>query len=276
MVSGADKLRTIRKALAEAGVFDPAFEAKEIIREYTGRPMPLTGDINEAEETAIDEAVSRRLEGEPLQYIFGKWEFYGLPFLVGEGVLIPRPETELLVDIAAKRLGKGSTVLDLFSGTGCIPISIAKTVGAKCYAVELYDAAFGYLTRNIALNCADVTAVQADALDGTLFGDMRFDAIFANPPYVTEAEMRELPANVRREPETALFGGRDGLDPYRAMIPAWAGRLKDNGFMAVETGETQGEAVSAIMRENGLLPEIVRDYSGHDRVVVGERPGGSM
>lgn len=276
MVSAADKLQAIKKALADAEVFDPAFEGREIIREYTGRPMPLTGNITEAEENLIDEAVRRRLSGEPLQYIFGKWEFYGLPFLVGKGVLIPRPETELLVDIAAERLDKDSIVLDLFSGTGCVPVSIAKTVGAKCYAVELYDEAFGYLTKNIALNGADVTAIQADARDGTLFGDTQFDAVFANPPYVTGAEMRELPANVRFEPETALFGGEDGLDPYRAMIPAWVGRLAENGFMAVETGETQGEAVSAIMKANGLLPKIIKDLSGHDRVVVGERVGADM
>lgn len=269
MVSGKDKFSEIRKALAKAGAFDADFEAREIIREYTGRPLPLTGDLSEAEKAAIDEAVQRRLTGEPLQYIFGQWEFYGLPFKVGEGVLIPRPETELLVDIAAQRLNKDSVVLDLFSGTGCVPISIAKTVGAKCFAVELYDRAFEFLTANIKLNGADVTAAQADARDGTLFGDTRFDAVFANPPYITGAEMRELPGNVRFEPETALYGGDDGLDFYRAVIPAWVGRLAAGGFMAFETGETQGGAVSAIMRENGLKTEIIRDYAGLDRVVFG-------
>ena len=270
MVSGSEKNIMIKNALASAGVFDPAFEAREIIREYTGRPLPLTGAISPEEERLIDAAVRRRLTGEPLQYIFGSWEFYGLPFIVGEGVLIPRPETELLVDIAVERLNKDSTVLDLFSGTGCIAISVAKSVGARCFAVELFDAAFGYLKRNIGYNEAGVDAIQADACDGTLFGDIRFDAIFANPPYITEAEMRELPRNVRYEPETALCGGRDGLDPYRAMIPAWAGRLAEGGFMAVETGETQGAAVSEIMRENGLRPEVIKDFAGHDRVVLGK------
>ena len=272
MVSGSAKFRAIKQALADAGAFDADFEAREIIREYTGRALPLTGDISADEERMIDEAVRRRKTGEPLQYIFGKWEFYGLPFYVGEGVLIPRPETELLVDTASERLNAGSTALDLFSGSGCIPVSIAKTTGARCFAVELHDAAFGYLKRNIALNGVEkqVTAVQADACDGTLFGDMRFDCISANPPYVTEAEMRELPENVRYEPETALFGGRDGLDFYRKFIPAWVGRLADGGVMAVETGETQGEAVSEIMRENGLKPAIIKDYAGLDRVVLGK------
>lgn len=273
MVSGSAKFREIKQALAQAGAFDADFEAREIIREYTGRPLPLTGDISPDEEHAIDEAVRRRVSGEPLQYIFGKWEFYGLPFYVGKGVLIPRPETELLTDIAAERLNAGSTALDLFSGSGCIPVSIAKTTGAKCFAVELHDAAFGYLTRNIALNGAEeqVTALQADACDGTLFGDMKFDYISANPPYITGAEMRELPENVRHEPETALYGGTDGLDFYKAFIPAWAGRLTKGGAMAAETGETQGGAVSAIMRECGLEPSVIKDYAGLDRVVLGIR-----
>ena len=269
MVNGFAKFREIRDALASAGAFDADFEAREIIREYTGRALPLTGDVSGKEETAIDSALKRRLTGEPLQYIFGKWEFYGLPFCVGRGVLIPRPETELLVDIAANLLNRNSTALDLFSGSGCVPVSIAKTTGARAYAVELYDAAFGYLKRNIALNDADVTAVQADAYDGSLFGEMKFDYISANPPYITEAEMRELPDNVRFEPETALCGGKDGLDPYRAFIPAWAKRLAYGGAMAVETGETQGEAVAAIMRESGLKTEIIKDYAGLDRVVLG-------
>jgi len=269
MVSGSGKFREIRKALAQAGAFDAEFEAREIIREYTGRALPLTGDISPEEERRIDEAVRRRKSGEPLQYIFGRWEFYGLPFYVGEGVLIPRPETELLVDIAAERLNTGCTALDLFSGSGCVPVSIAKRTGAKCFAVELHDAAFGYLTRNIVLNGADVTALKADACDGTLFGDMRFDLITANPPYITEAEMRELPDNVRYEPETALYGGTDGLDFYREFIPVWAKRLTKGGAIAVETGETQGGAVSGIMRAEGLKTEIIKDYAGLDRVVLG-------
>ncbi len=271
MVIAARKITEIAETLAsEAGVFDPTFEAREIVREYAGDGELFGGTLTKEQLDLIDAAVSRRLTGEPLQYIFGKWEFYGFPFYVGEGVLIPRPETELLIDIAEKRLGKGKTALDLCSGTGCIPISIALKTGAKCYAVELYDAAFGYLERNIALNGADVTAIKADALDGTLFGDTEFDAIFSNPPYLTGGEMKKLQREVSREPETALYGGEDGLDFYRALIPAWKGRLKPGGFMAVETGETQGEAVSEIMQIAGLIPDVIKDYAGLDRVVIGE------
>ena len=272
MVSAARKITDITATLTfNARVFDPAFEAREIVREYAGDSALFGGTLTEEQIKLIDAAVSRRLTGEPLQYIFGKWEFYGFPFCVGEGVLIPRPETELLVDVAVKRLGKGSAVLDLCSGTGCIPISVALKTGAKCYAVELYDAAFGYLKRNIALNGADVTTVQADALDGTLFPDVTFDTIFSNPPYLTGDEMKALQSEVAHEPETALYGGEDGLDFYRKLIPAWSGRLRADGFMAVEIGETQGESVAEIMRTVGLRPEVIKDYAGLDRVVVGER-----
>ena len=268
MVRESEKRAEITKTLASAGVFDPAFEAREVIREYAGAVFP--GDaLSDDVLRRIDEAVARRVTGEPLQYIFEKWEFYGFPFFVGEGVLIPRPETELLTDIAVKRLRAGDTAIDLCSGTGCIPISVALKTGARCCAVELYEAAFSYLTRNIELNHADVTAVRADARDGTLFPEQTFDAVFCNPPYLTGAEMRSLMREVAFEPETALYGGEDGLDFYRAIVPVWSKRLAPGGFMAVEIGETQGEAVAGIMRSVGLAPEIVKDYSGLDRVVVG-------
>ena len=269
MVRYSEKFNEIRETLASAGVFDPAFEAREILREYAG--CASFDSIPDEALSPVDIAVSRRVTGEPLQYIFGKWEFYGYPFYVGEGVLIPRPETELLVDIAVKRLKSGMTALDLCSGTGCIPVSIALKTGAKCFAVELYDEAFSYLGRNIELNSADVTAVKADACDGTLFGDMKFDLITSNPPYLTESEMRSLMREVAYEPETALAGGEDGLYFYRRIIPAWTERLAEGGAIAVETGETQGGAVSEIMRSAGLSPQLIRDYSGLDRVVVGER-----
>ena len=269
MVRYSEKLNEIKQTLASAGVFDPAFEAREILREYAGCAAFPGSELPAEAIAAADSAVSRRVKGEPLQYIFGRWEFYGYPFYVGEGVLIPRPETELLVDIAAGLIGRGSVMLDLCSGTGCIPVSIALKTGAKCYAVELYDAAFSYLGRNIAMNGADVTAVQADACDGTLFGEMKFDLITSNPPYLTENEMCSLMREVAFEPETALAGGDDGLYFYRRIIPAWSGRLAEGGVFAVEIGETQGEAVAEIMRSAGLKPRIIKDYSGLDRVVLG-------
>ena len=271
MVSASGKYREIRKALADAGAFDAAFEAREIIREYTGSTPELLDELDEEQIQAVDNALDRRLGGEPLQYIFGKWEFYGYPFYVGKGVLIPRPETELLVDIAVKQLSEGGRALDLFSGSGCVPVSIALKTSAQCYAVELYDEAFGYLERNIVLNSAEVTAVNGNAFDGSLLGDMTFDVITANPPYLTSSEMRGIMKELTFEPGTALFGGEDGLDAYRRFIPAWADRVKVGGIMAAETGETQGAAVSAIMSAAGFSVSVIKDHSGMDRVVVGKK-----
>ena len=269
MVTAAEKYREIKKALAQAGAFDAEFEAREIIKEYSGELPASSAELGSGALSAIDDAVKRRVTGEPLQYIFGKWEFYGYPFYVGKGVLIPRPETELLADIAAQRLDSNSVMLDLFSGTGCVPVSAALKTGAKCYAVELYDDAFAYLEKNIALNGADVTAIKGDACRPDICGDTMFDLITANPPYLTDSEMSDLMREVAFEPETALRGGDDGLDPYRVFIPAWYPRIKPGGAIAAETGEQQGAAVSEIMRACGLSTRVIKDCAGFDRVVIG-------
>lgn len=259
--------------LRGAGVFDPEFEAREILRELTG----LDPFINSHRELSAEDCEKMRLmaekraRGVPLQYIFGKWEFYGYPFYVGEGVLIPRPETELLVDIAKEYCNKNSRIIDLCSGSGCIPISISLETGAETVGIELYDRAFDYFERNIALNKARVTAIKGDVLDEKILPEEDFDAIFSNPPYLTAEEMKGLQREVAYEPETALFGGEDGLFFYRNIIPLWVKRLRNRGIFAVEIGETQGEAVKAIMEENGLTAEIIKDYSGLQRIVLGKK-----
>lgn len=271
MVIG-EAVSSAEKILSEAGVFDPDFEAREIAREITGLDPYIYSrrELSTEEREKILSMAKKRAEGIPLQYIFGKWEFYGYPFYVGKGVLIPRPETELLIDIAKKYCNKDSRVIDLCSGSGCIPISINLETGAEAWGIELYDEAFGYFERNIALNNAAVRAIKGDVLDEKLLPDMYFDAVFSNPPYLTSKEMKKLQREVAFEPETALFGGEDGLFFYRKIIPLWSKKLKNKGILAVEIGETQGEAVKAIMEENGLSAEIIKDYSGLDRVVFGK------
>lgn len=270
-MTGRELLAEITSVLEKNNVFDSSYEAAEIIKEICKAHPSLVMDISEKDALKIREITEKRAEGYPLQYIFGKWEFYGYEFFVGEGVLIPRPETELLVDIARKELNKNSIVLDLCSGSGCIPISIAKETGSKAYSVELYEKAFVYLKKNIAHNEADVTAVMGDALNNTHFKPILFDAIFSNPPYLTRTEMNELQREVKYEPETALFGGEDGLFFYKKIFFLWKERLKKNGFFAVEVGDGQAEAVSALMVAEGLKTEIVPDLQGIGRVVVGRK-----
>lgn len=270
-MNGRMKAAEIAELLKSAEVTEPAYEAAEIIKEVCGKHPLAVSDITPVQSEKIHSITEQRLTGMPLQYIFGKWEFYGYPFYVGKGVLIPRPETELLVDIAVKYSDKNSHVLDLCSGSGCIPVSVVKETGCTAYAVELYPEAFSYLKKNILENNASVTAINGDALDNSHFSGITFDCILSNPPYLTAKEMSELQKEVRHEPETALYGGEDGLDFYRRIFSLWRCRLKNGGIFAVEVGDRQAEAVLSIMTAEGFSAEIIPDYNGINRVVMGKK-----
>ena len=270
-MNGRQTAAEIAAILKKSDVYDPDYEAGEIVREVCGAHPLQVMDVTPEQKQRAEEITSERIKGRPLQYIFGKWEFYGYEFFVGEGVLIPRPETELLVDIAVKNLNRDSIMLDLCSGTGCIPVACTKETGCKAYAVELYDKAFSYLEKNIARNNARVTAVRGDALDNSHFEGVEFDAIFSNPPYLTGEEMENLQREVRHEPETALYGGEDGLDFYRQLFSLWKPRLKNGGIFAVEVGDRQGEQVKKLMEQAGFTAEIIPDLQGIGRVVYGKK-----
>ena len=216
--------------------------------------------------------VERRSNGEPLQYILGKWEFMGLPFYVGEGVLIPRPETEMLVEYALDFLKdkKNPVVIDLCSGIGCIAISVAKHLpNAKVYAVEKSDLAFPYLKKNIWLNCVfNVSAVHGDIFDSTLLSDIKPDLILSNPPYIRSPEIASLQSEVRNEPSMALDGGEDGLVFYREIANGWLDRLGTGGAIAVECGEDQTEDIIRMFSEKTQYAEAFNDLSGLPRMVT--------
>ena len=216
--------------------------------------------------------VERRSNGEPLQYILGKWEFMGLPFYVGEGVLIPRPETEMLVEYALDFLKdkKNPVVIDLCSGSGCIAISVAKHLpNAKVYAVEKSDLAFPYLKKNIWLNCVfNVSAVHGDIFDSTLLSDIKPDLILSNPPYIRSPEIALLQSEVRNEPSMALDGGEDGLVFYREIANGWLDRLGTGGAIAVECAEDQTEDIIRMFSEKTQYAEAFNDLSGLPRTVT--------
>ena len=251
---------------------DADFEAKQIVNEISGGKMPFE-ELTDTQYAECEKLTQRRMTGEPLQYILGSWDFYGRRYFVGEGVLIPRPETELLCDIAAEHLKMtGGKAVDLCSGSGCIAITTALEANAETAGIEISDKAYGYFLKNIAENKAErlVTAINGDIFDEKTVG--RFDddslsAVLSNPPYISSADMKTLQKEVRFEPELALYGGEDGLDFYRRLIPLWVKKLKSGGLFAVEIGEEQGKAVSDIFKSVGLVPEIIKDYSGHDRIV---------
>lgn len=267
----------IEKRFVEAGVDSPAFEVSVLMEDLLGlqrRPEVSVPEkeLSSEEEEKLFFAAKKREEGYPLQYLIGNWEFFGRKFFVGEGVLIPRPETELLCEVVLKHYSRSMPpkIIDLCSGSGCIAITLAKEVqGAEVTALELYDSAFGYLERNNILHGNCVKTVKGDAL--MPFGS--FDCIVSNPPYITGEEMKELQTEVTFEPETALFGGEDGLDFYRAIAKNWYGNLSSGGIIAFEIGDTQGKDVSDILSENGYLsPKVMKDYEGRDRVVTATKP----
>lgn len=277
------KLRTL---LEESGNPSAAFETEQIIKWAAGfdrlTSSPDSEIPPEKAETAMN-AAKRRAKGEPLQYILGEWDFYGFTFKVGEGVLIPRPETELLTEKAltdlkelSRRDRRTGTVIDLCSGSGCIPITIAKLAEADCRGVEISDAALKYFRENIALHNTEdkVTALKGDVLrpDTELLEQLpeKCDIITANPPYLTVREMEALQEEVRHEPEIALYGGIDGLDFYRVIFGKWKDRLSEKGEFIVETGDRQAEAVKEIMEEEGFVCGILEDYNRIGRVVYGK------
>lgn len=264
------------KRFEEAGVDSPAFEVSVLMEDLLGLPrMPEVSvpekELSAEEEEKLFSAAEKRASGYPLQYIIGSWEFFGRKFFVGEGVLIPRPETELLCETVLKYFSRSMPpkIIDLCSGTGCIAITLAKELsGADVTALELYEGAFGYLERNNALHENAVKTVKGDALEP--FG--MFDCVVSNPPYITGEEMKELQTEVTFEPETALFGGSDGLDFYRAIAKNWHSHITSGGLIAFEIGDTQGEAVLDILEKNGYRNcGVLKDYEGRDRVVTGIR-----
>lgn len=242
----------IEQILANAGIENSRFEAKELYNAFSG--------------DELKKAVERRISGEPLQYILGEWEFYSLPFIVGKGVLIPRPETELLVDLALKYIKENSRVIDLCSGSGAIAVAVAKNSNAKVYALEKYSQAVEYLQKNIALNKANVMVIQQDLFEFT--SQEKFDIIISNPPYIKSEVLPSLQKEVQHEPMSALDGGKDGLIFYR-HIASMKSLLNRGGKIMVEIGYDQADDVTEIFKQNGLITETVIDLSGVQRVIIG-------
>ncbi len=277
MVTLSELLQRATGALEPLSLENTRFEAGCLIKAATGlsdiafltEPNTL---ITVAQQAVLESMLSRRLSGEPLQYILGEWEFYGFPFKVGDGVLIPRQDTETLVELAEQHTGSGMLCADLCAGSGCIGVSLARRKGCKFHSYELSDKALGYLRDNIVLNKVQslVTSINADVLsEKTVEAAPMYDIILSNPPYLTADEMTRLQKEVSFEPSMALIGGEDGLDFYRAILRLWTKRLKVGGLFAVEIGETQAEAVSQLFSENGIAPQVLQDICGNDRVVYG-------
>ncbi len=263
------------KTLEEKGFDSADFDVRCIFsdvlqeRNFIKNGAPIS-DENVAR---IQDITERYSDGYPLQYLLGKWEFYGLPFYVGEGVLIPRQDTETLVEFVLNTFKNSSDIsaVDLCAGSGCISIAIEKNIACRITAVEKSPKAYEYLLKNIKLNSSGVTPMLADVTEkqtAERFHDL--DLIVCNPPYLTEDDMQHLQKQVGFEPKEALYGGVDGCDYYRDIVRLWKNSLKDGGVMCFEIGIGQEDEVSGIMIQHSF--ENVRsrkDLCGKFRIVTG-------
>lgn len=219
-----------------------------------------------------EDMLAQRISGRPLQYILGEWDFYKSTFSVGEGVLIPRPETEQLVELCIKEIKKNSykTVYDLCAGSGCIGISIAKECpDVQVVMVELFDNALQYTKKNLENHkLRNVKLVKFDVLSDDVSSFENVDLLVSNPPYIPCEEIKSLQTEVLREPHTALDGGEDGLVFYRAFEKNWLDKVNPNGFVAMECGEEQSEVIARMFADK-LNAEQICDVFGVSRFITG-------
>ena len=238
-------------------------------------------DLYASEEVcdAMESAVQRLLTGEPLAYVLGKWEFYGLELYVNKDVLIPRDDTCAVTELAIKKglfLEQDPRILDLCTGSGCIGLAIARRVkDARVTLADISREALAVAKKNAAFHkmTGKVSCVQADAMKEPPAFLGQFDMIVSNPPYVTTQEMEKLDDSVKNfEPHLALWGGDDGLDFYRSIAKNYKRSLKPGGYLCFEFGMDQGDGVCEILTENGYtVLERVRDFNDRERAVLARK-----
>ena len=232
--------------------------------------------VNESVCQQMEAAVQRLMNDEPLPYVLGKWEFYGLDLIVTPDVLIPRDDTCAVASLAIQQslfLDSKPRILDLCTGSGCIGLAIASRVkDAKVTLADLSQEALAVAKQNIVLHhlTGRVSCVKANALEAPPAFMGKFDLIVSNPPYITTQDMLELPHSVAGfEPRMALHGGDDGLDFYRAITQNYASALKPGGYLCFEFGDDQGDDVCAILEANGYtILERAKDYNDRERAVM--------
>ena len=274
----------VRKRLKNAGIEPSEFEAKQIVAHCAKRSreeLLAMGKIFASDQTIkrkIEESLERRLKGEPLAYVLGEWEFYSLPLIINENVLIPRVDTELLAKEVIgllKRKVWQTRMLDLCCGSGCIGLAAAANVpNCRIVMIDSSEQALAVCRQNMLKTnlSRHITAMDADILikPPAILGE--FDVIVSNPPYIPSGEIDSLDSSVKDyEPRIALDGGEDGLDYYHAIAGNWNKLLKKGGHMAFECGIDQAAAVRYIMKQNGFSDvKVYKDTQGIERVLTGK------
>ena len=274
---------TRRALLATENVQDAGVLARMLLCHVSGKTQAeylADRELYASEETVrgVEAGLKRLLDGEPMAYILGQWEFYGLPMRVSPKVLIPRDDTCAVAELAIRQalfLKQDPRILDLCCGSGCIGLAVASRVkDAKVTLADISQDALSVARENTALNklSGRVRCVSADALKPAFPFLGKFDMIVSNPPYITARDMEELPHSVKDfEPHLALFGGEDGLDFYRSIAKNFAPALKPGGYLCFEFGDDQGDDVCRILAENGYtILERTRDYNDRERAVLAQ------
>ncbi len=267
-----------KKKLMDAGIEDYVFEAKQIIKHITGlnATQILTlynNKLTQFQENNLIALIHQREVRYPLQYIFGEWDFYGRPYTVGPGVLVPRADTETVIEEALEYLKeiKAPEILDLCAGSGCIGITLAKEKeDSKVLMVEKYMEAFRYTLKNLERNLAtNAKAIMGDIFEKT-GADNRYDLIVSNPPYIPENEMKDISPETKYEPETALLARDGGMEFYKAITENYTESLKDGGMLLFEVGINESEKVAEILKNAGYCDiKVKKDLNGIDRAVSG-------
>lgn len=267
-----------KKKLEAAGIEDYVFEAKEIIKHITGMNAAqiLTNyskALTEYQENNLIAIVKQRQIRYPLQYIFTKWDFYGRSFYIGPGVLVPRADTETVIDTSLEYIKdkENAEILDLCAGSGCIGITLGKeATDSKVLMIEKYDEALSYALKNITLN----ETLNVEAQKGDIFekagAERQYDLIVSNPPYIPENEMSIVSPETKFEPETALLALDGGMEFYKAIINNYTDSLKSGGMLCFEVGINESSRVAELLSRAGYESiKIDKDLNGIERSVSG-------
>ena len=266
--------KNIEKMFVDAGIDDFA-DIDWIMVEVTGKQrsmLPFCGKFSSEETEKIMNAVQKRIKRIPLAYIFGKTNFFGYDFEVDENVLIPRLDTEVLIEKLIQIVGrnnKNAKILDIGTGSGAIAIVLQKETGADVTAIDVSEKALRVAKRNAKSNEADVLFIKSNLFEN--IPNLKFDFIVSNPPYIETETVKGLdPEVVLNEPILALDGGEDGLDFYRQIVSESPKHLNSKGKLYFEIGYNQADAVCELMKDKFKNITVYKDYGNNDRVVSGE------
>lgn len=263
----------ICEILIDAGIENAEFEAILLINFFCKKSRAEILSCPDAvyTEKALFDAIDKRCERYPLQYIFGEWDFFGETYTVNENCLIPRSDTEMLVEYAIKNLPAGAHFADLCTGSGCIAVStLVHRRDATAVGLDLFTETVKLAERNAQRNGVKerFNTVCTDLLAGNPFREGEFDAIISNPPYIRTAVVDTLEEELFSEPRAALDGGEDGLIFYRKILSDYAVSLKKGGFILFEIGYDQEKDIIALAQRHGFDCQVKKDLSGNPRMAI--------